>query len=159
MKPSTRPFKKSDYSQYNGIFDQVDKLHRDALPEYFRKPNTTFRTELYFNNLLADSKTLLLGAFDPANNLVGLAHAAIKEQPDTVLHVPGTYVLLDNLIVSENHRRCGIGKILFNEVLKWATESKINEIQLKVYAFNSDAIQFYRNLGFNDLYLGMRRRA
>lgn len=135
----------------------MDSLHRTALPEYFRKPASEFRIEKYYLDLLNDPKTILLRAFDKSNALTGLVHAALKEQPTTVLHVPGTYVLLDNLVIGKRYRRKGIGKRLFQGVSQWAKESKANEIQLKVYAFNINAMEFYRGLGFSEFNIAMRR--
>ena len=150
-----RKLQKNDFDKFNQLFEQVDKLHREAHPEYFRKTEKQFRTQAYFEKLLNDSTVFLLGAFD-ANCLVGLAHAAVKQHPITEIHVSGDYVLLDNLVVDENIRGNGIGKALYNGVCTWAKEQSIQEIQLKVYSFNEQAIRFYKKRGFNGFAISMR---
>lgn len=155
MSLLVRKLQKKDFDSFSQIFEQVDEIHRGALPEYFRKTEKRFRTQDYFDQLLTDTSVLLLGSFDE-NHLVGLAHAVVKQHPSTEIHVPGNYVLLDNLVVSENKRGNGIGKILYNGVCAWAKEQCIKEIQLKVYSFNEQAIRFYKKRGFSELAISMR---
>jgi hypothetical protein len=59
MKITIRKLQKEDFKAYTEIFEQVDKLHRDAHPEYFHKTDNLLRTEKYFENLLHDSSILL----------------------------------------------------------------------------------------------------
>jgi ribosomal protein S18 acetylase RimI-like enzyme len=153
----TKRLTDKDFNSYNELLEQVDLLHRQAHPEYFRKPETTFRTREYYEKHLNDSNVLLLGAFDKRDELIGLVHAAIKGHPQTVLHVPGQYVLLDNLVVDEKHRGKGIGKELYDQTVLWGKENKANEIQLKVYNFNESAIEFYKKRGFKQFNISMRQ--
>ena len=147
-----------DYGSYNRLFEQVDLIHREAHPEYFKKSETVFRSKSYYQKHLIDPSVLLLGAFSEAGELMGLVHAVIKEHPQTELHVTGKFVLLDNLVVDEMYRGKGIGKRLYDQTLLWGKENKAAEIQLKVYDFNESAIEFYRKRGFEQVSVSMRRK-
>ena len=41
------------------------------------------------------------------------------------------------------------GKRLYEEMLKYAKEQKVDSIELIVWGFNKNAINFYENLGMN----------
>jgi GNAT superfamily N-acetyltransferase len=153
-----RKLRKKDFKAFTELFEQVDELHRNAHPEYFRKPKSILRTKDYFEELLNDPTILLLGAMSGKSDLLGLVHAILKSHPLTEIHVPGQYVLLDNLVVSKDARRQGVGTALFAATQEWATQMGAPEIQLKVYRFNKTARTFYKRLGFASFAYAMRKR-
>ena len=40
--------------------------------------------------------------------------------------------------------------MLFDSILDWTKDKKINRIEVNVYEFNNSAIKFYENLGFRN---------
>jgi ribosomal protein S18 acetylase RimI-like enzyme len=60
---------------------------------------------------------------------------------DSVVEVP-------MLVVSEDRRREGVGKLLMEEVQRLAAENEANLIELVATTQNSPAREFYRSLGF-----------
>lgn len=56
----------------------------------------------------------------------------------------GSMLYLDDLIVRENYRRQGIGKLLMDELIKIAKEEKINQLRWHVLDWNESAIRFYK---------------
>jgi ribosomal protein S18 acetylase RimI-like enzyme len=52
------------------------------------------------------------------------------------------------LVVSEDRRREGVGKLLMEEVQRLAAENEANLIELVATTQNSPAREFYRSLGF-----------
>ena len=151
-----RRLQQDDFDSYTELFEQVDRLHREAHPEYFWKTDRLFRTPEYFKKLLEDSTIYLVGAFE-GSKAVGLAHAVLIDREGTELHTPFRGVHLDNLVVDKRHRGRGIGKLLYGSVCDWAKEAGAIEIHLKVYRFNEEAMAFYQRLGFSDLHIAMRR--
>lgn len=76
--------------------------------------------------------------------IVGVASLWIKPDlahGDTVVEVP-------MLVVAEEARRGGIGKLLMSEVRKVAAENDANLIELVATRANVAAQEFYRSLGF-----------
>ena len=59
----------------------------------------------------------------------------------------GRILYLDDLVVTEEMRRYGIGRKLINEVLKDALESGVSQIRWQVLDWNTPAIEFYKTLG------------
>jgi ribosomal protein S18 acetylase RimI-like enzyme len=60
---------------------------------------------------------------------------------DTVLEVP-------MLVVAEDHRRTGVGRLLMEEVRNVASENGASQIELVATRANVTARAFYRSLGF-----------
>jgi GNAT superfamily N-acetyltransferase len=60
---------------------------------------------------------------------------------DTVVEVP-------MLVVAEDHRRTGVGKLLMEEVRNVASDNGASQIELVATRSNVTAREFYRSLGF-----------
>jgi GNAT superfamily N-acetyltransferase len=58
----------------------------------------------------------------------------------------GKCVFLEDLIVTEEYRKSGIGNLLFDEVVKVAKEMKARRLEWQVLEWNEPAIQFYKKL-------------
>ena len=58
----------------------------------------------------------------------------------------GKCVFLEDIIVTESYRKFGIGKKLFNEVVKIAKEMKVHRLEWQVLEWNEPAIKFYEKV-------------
>ncbi|MEO0895172.1 MAG: GNAT family N-acetyltransferase [Bacteroidota bacterium] len=59
----------------------------------------------------------------------------------------GKMLYLDDLVVSENHRRKGIGKKLMDRLVAYAQEKDAQIIKWQVLHWNTPAIEMYKSLG------------
>lgn len=59
----------------------------------------------------------------------------------------GPTVHLEDLIVQEDKRGLGIGKGLYNEVMRFAYAKKVKRIDWDVLDWNINAVKFYENTG------------
>jgi ribosomal protein S18 acetylase RimI-like enzyme len=94
------------------------------------------------SELLEEPRARVLVAEDAA--VVGAASLWIKPDlahGDTIVEVP-------MLVVSEDRRREGVGKLLMEEVQRLAAENEANLIELVATTQNAPAREFYRSLGF-----------
>ena len=55
----------------------------------------------------------------------------------------GKLIYLDDLIVKEEYRNRGIGKLLLDKVIEYATKRKARVLKWQVLRWNKDAIRFY----------------
>ena len=93
--------------------------------------------------LLDESRVRVLVAEDEAG-IVGGVSFWIKPDlahGDTVVEVP-------MLVVAEDHRRTGVGKLLMEEVRNVASDNGASQIELVATRSNVTAREFYRSLGF-----------
>jgi GNAT superfamily N-acetyltransferase len=61
----------------------------------------------------------------------------------------GRYIYLDDLIVTETHRRTGAGKLLFDALAKEAKREGANQLRWHVLEWNTPAINFYKKYNAN----------
>ena len=116
------------------------------------KENFTTMLLNAFNDLsqvvyVAKEKDLLIGfLYGYIKNLSGFFKHRI------VAHISDIAVLIE-------YRRKGIGTALINKFQnELALKFKATDITLYVHVTNTDAIDFYHNLGFNDRLLTMERK-
>ena len=61
----------------------------------------------------------------------------------------GQAMYLEDILVTESSRGKGIGKLLFEELIKEAKEKKLNRIIWQVLEWNVPAINFYKKINAN----------
>lgn len=61
----------------------------------------------------------------------------------------GRCIFLEDIIVNEAYRKFGIGKKLFDEVVKAAKVMKVKRLEWQVLEWNTPAIKFYEKLNSN----------
>lgn len=79
-----------------------------------------------------------------AGKIIGIALYYIKYST-----WKGKCVFLEDLIVTEQFRKYGIGKKLFDEVVKVAKEMNAPRMEWQVLEWNEPAIKFYKKLNAN----------
>lgn len=61
----------------------------------------------------------------------------------------GKMIYLDDLVVNEAYRKQGIGKMLFDELVKTALNNDVNQVRWHVLDWNEPAINFYKKIKAN----------
>lgn len=84
-------------------------------------------------------------------NIVGFGHAIVKEAADIPILVPRRYVIVDSIVVKSEYKNQGIGRMLMEAMEEWAAKEGATSIELNVYEFNAQAINFYGKLGYRNL--------
>ena len=91
------------------------------------------------------------------DTLIGFLYGYIKNLSGFFMHRIVAHI--SDIAVLIEHRRKGIGTALINKFHKdIALKFKATDITLYVHVNNTDAIDFYHNLGFNDRLLTMERK-
>jgi ribosomal protein S18 acetylase RimI-like enzyme len=93
---------------------------------------------------LLDSPGARVLVVEDERGVVGAASLWVKPDlahGDTVVEVP-------MLVVAEDHRRTGVGRLLIEEVRNIASDNGASQIELVATTTNVVAREFYRSLGF-----------
>lgn len=59
----------------------------------------------------------------------------------------GKCIYLEDLVVTLDHRRRGIGQLLFKELIRIAREKDARRLSWQVLDWNEPAIEFYKSIG------------
>lgn len=136
----------SDFQSVHKLIMQVHKLHVNERNDIYKDVDPMnfdeFKTELSNSNniyLIAEFK----------NEIVGICFSQIKEISNNKIMKDRKILHIENICVDENHQKKGIGKKLYKQIVQLAKEKNIDNIELMVWGFNKNAINFYKNLGMN----------
>jgi len=113
------------------------------LAEYERAKNEVEVTESeLLNDGFGNNPAFGLFVASRENEIIGIAVYYHKYST-----WKGRCVFLEDLVVKEDERQHGIGKLLFDEVVKVAKDSNARRLEWQVLDWNEPAIKFYQKLG------------
>ena len=61
------------------------------------------------------------------------------------------FVEIGGLVIDENNRRKGIGRILVQHVIEWANHMHVATVRVRCNTIRKEAHQFYHRIGFDEL--------
>jgi GNAT superfamily N-acetyltransferase len=121
----------------------IHGLVRELAETVGDEPPTEEAVKVRLEELLDEPRARVLIAENEAR-IVGGVSFWIKPDlahGDAVVEVP-------MLVVAEDHRRTGVGKLLMEEVRNVASDNGTSQIELVATRANVTAREFYRSLGF-----------
>lgn len=132
-----------DYDEILPLMREIHFLHVEHRPDIYLDtpdcyPRSFFLTQVESNSLMVA---------DIGGKAVGLI-AFFEKKQNSPVHVPRNILYIDTVGVKEEFRGKGIGRTLFNEVRKYATDNGFDTIELDVNSWNTDALSLYENIGF-----------
>lgn len=139
-----RKAKKEDFSQIQNLIVQVHKLHVKSRSDIY-KDIDPIDMDTFEEELGEDTNIYLVA--ETKNKIVGICFAKIREIANNKIMKARKILHIEDICVDENIRRREIGKKLYDEIVKLAEEHKVQSIELMVWGFNKNAINFYKNLG------------
>ncbi|MES2559198.1 MAG: GNAT family N-acetyltransferase [Bacteroidota bacterium] len=79
------------------------------------------------------------------DNVIGWIHGfySLRVESDSFVEIGG-------LVVDENYRRKGVGKMLVTEVIEWACSKKCDKIRVRCNTLRKETHVFYDRIGFNE---------
>ncbi len=126
----------------------VQQLHADAYPSWFRQPDN-------FAEIVADFETRILAdangfvfIVEAQQQAVGYIYAKVVTHPENAYTYARKLMLVDQIAVRPNDQRNGYGQMLMQVVRDEALAQGINRVVLDMYEFNSNAYRFYAKMGF-----------
>lgn len=140
----------NDYEILCEVYAELDKQHRLNHPELFIKPDDYARAKKYISENINDSNKALFVA-DVDSKVVGFAECYIQKSSNFPVIKKRKWIQLDNIAVKGEYQNYHVGSLLLKKVVEWAKSKQINRIELKVYSFNNNAIEFYSGKNFKDL--------
>jgi ribosomal protein S18 acetylase RimI-like enzyme len=154
---SVRRAATGDYEAYCAMVAEVDQLHTQQEPLYFKDPGLPPRKREYFEALLADpSKALLVAEW--GGHPRAYVHLETRRVEGLDILVDQDYAYVSDVVVHRSHQRLGLGRALMAEAEVWARQRGLGEIRLHVRSFNAPAIAFYDALGMKPVMQTMVKR-
>lgn len=157
MAPTIRRAMLADFKALSELFEEVDSLHREALPDLFREARGAPREMAYVRSLITGRDSDIFVAVSDGD-IVGCVVLMIREAPRIPILVPLQYVMIETIVVLTDARGAGLGRQLMASAEQWARERGIDRTELNVFEFNEGARTFYEELGYKTLSRRMVKR-
>jgi len=147
MGITIRAASEADYEDICRLFQELDEIHRVAVPQVFRLSEGPARPKEHIYGVLSDDNTTLLVAEDNGR-LVGLIEVAVRESAPVPIMVPRRYGYIENIVVLNISHHRGIGRELMVAAERWAKNKGVMAFELNVWDFNKRAIAFFEAMGY-----------
>lgn len=138
---------KEDIQDINRLLRQVLMVHHDGRPDIF-KPNAKKYTDEELVKIIdSDNAPVFVAVEDNGKDVLGYAFCMFvcHENSEILTNIKTLYI--DDLCVDETIRGRGIGKSLYEHVLRYAKEVGCYNVTLNVWSLNEDAMRFYEKCG------------
>lgn len=125
---------------------EIADLHHKGRPDMFRAEPRYF-TDAEFAERLNDPKHTVLIAETKEKEVVGYAFGWIISYKNHSTYIDFNSFYIDDICVLKSYQRKGIGRKLFECCKEEAKKHGCKMLDLGVWAFNKDAIAFYKSSG------------
>lgn len=127
----------------------VQKLHADALPHFFKQPShETFPPSVAIELIARPDSYFLIGHID--DRAIGYIYAEVRNLPETASCFATTHLYIHHIAIDPRHRHNGYAKKLIQAIESLAHDRGITTIALDVWSFNTNAYNFFTQQGFRN---------
>ena len=136
-----------DADSISMLSSEAQSLHAEALPHLFKPtPEATQPVDKILEILAEPDKRIFLACVD--TDPVGYLYCQVIRREESWATYERNQVYIHQMAVHSRHREKGVGTALVNAAIELASELGIRRLGLDVYAFNTEAMSFYKKRGF-----------
>ncbi|MGV3616981.1 MAG: GNAT family N-acetyltransferase [Fimbriimonas sp.] len=147
-----RPLEKADLPTVRTLLGGLIRQHAEAEPRILREIEALDP----FANGDYPEETLRLVAHENGK-VYGFAQGSIERAPVHPALQERRFFALYDLVVDPEMRRRGVATQLLEACFEWVRAQGVSDFELNVFAFNEEAIAFYKRHGFRVQRLRMSR--
>lgn len=139
----------SDYKSVSNLILEVHKLHVKNRPDVYIDVDEIL-DEKEFKKALDDNNINIFVVENNKNKDKDIqAYAWVKtmSSPNLSIVRKSKFLYIEDICIKSTCRRNGLGRLLVEYIKKFANKEKVDSIQLSVWNFNKDAIEFYKSMG------------
>lgn len=130
-----------------GLFAQVQAIHAEAEPEFFRKPAKDKFFDRFFSDVLEDpTQYLMLAGID--RTTIGYVQYFLGTRPETLFRAAQRITYINQLVVADGFRGVGCGTVLIDHVKQVSKANGIGLIGIDCWSFNEAAQACFTKSGF-----------
>lgn len=132
----------SNINDGNSVYELlklIAKLHKEGRPDVFANLQSKYTLDEVCNRLSKEDNGVFIAEYQ--NTVVGYIFCEIINEGD------GYTLYIDDLCVSPNARRMGVGKALMDYAASYGKSKQCRFLMLNVWEFNQNAVNFYENYG------------
>ncbi len=139
--------KESELDRVNALRKQVNDLHVAGRPDIF-KPGFSKELQDHIRTIWNDPRQRIV-VDERDGVLCGFAVLNHITRPENPFMRVRDYLDIDEFCVDKAYRRTGVGTELMTFISDYAREQGFSKVELNMWEFNRDALQFYEAIGFS----------
>jgi GNAT superfamily N-acetyltransferase len=142
---NTREADENDVPSMVELWKEMMDFHKE-LDQVFTRTATGHQDWIKFiaGHISKETSSVLVAECN--GRIVGFCLAFISDNPPVL--TTKRYGLFQDLAITADYRRCGIGESLFAETLKWFQGHGIKRMEVRVSVHNELSTAFWRKMGF-----------
>mgnify|MGYP001028751713 CR=1 FL=1 len=133
-----------DLMDFHGKIDSLFTRSEDALDKFH---------DFICKQLDSEKAEIFIAEID--GKIIGYSFIEISTYPPVFKREE--YGRISDVVVTDEHRRKGIGQALFNTSMKWFSKKGMNRVELRVAYQNNQARGFWEKMGFKPVMMTMYR--
>lgn len=145
----------TDKEDINKLLFQVNDVHHKGRPDLFKFGKRKY-TDEELTEIIHDDKKPIFVAYEN-DHVLGYAFCVYVQHIDDNILTDIKSLYIDDLCVDENIRGKGIGKALYEYVVKFAKDNGFYNVTLNVWSLNESAKKFYEKMGLVPQKIGMEK--
>ena len=135
------------------LLRQVGRVHHKGRPDIFRSNAQKYGASQVLAMLDAPKTPIFVAA--EGERVLGYGFCIIKEHTMDPVIADHRELYIDDLCVDEACRGQGIGKAIYQAILRYAHMRKCYNVTLNVWSCNEGAMKFYESLGLKPQKVGL----
>lgn len=151
-----RRAEKADIPALSRLLCEVHAIHAAARPDIF-KPGVRKFTDGELEALI-DGGEELIYVCERGGEVLAHAFCEVQELAESGNTLACRVMFIHDLCVSEKVRGAGIGRRMYSFAADEARKMGCVAVRLNVWAFNENAMEFYRSLGMKPLSVIMEEK-
>lgn len=146
---SIRGAREEDLTDLCRLSDEINAIHHANNPLDFIEPDGSDRDASYWRGFIGKDDAAVLVA-EEEDFLIGAVAVFVSSS------VPHSFLTsrprghIATIVITERYRDRGIGRKLMAAAEEYAKGKGAQDIKLEVMAFNTGAMDFYRDLGYEN---------
>jgi diamine N-acetyltransferase len=135
-----------DLEKITLLEEQIFQLHAESRSDWIDNSKIGFNTE-YYKSIIENPDKGIVFVAEENNNIIGHCIVVISEIKNHFLMKDMKNIIIEDLCIEKEYQKKGIGKKLFDEAINYGRKIKANILELGVWDFNKNAVEFYEHLG------------
>lgn len=144
-----REAKIEEVDQIVPIMLEIANLHSEERPDIFKKKEEK-ELEKEIIETLSNQEFKVLVSCNGKNKIEGVVVCKIKDIKNHKNLKDAKILWIDEICVTKESRKKGIGKALMQKAKEIAKEEKCERVELNCWSFNENAIKFYKKIGMQE---------
>ena len=146
MEIRIRRAEKKDAKRLCELLETIAELHHNGRPDIYGAGGAKYDIEAVEEKISREDEIILV-AVNEDDITMGYTMSKIIDVKAEGILLPYRKMYIDDVCVDSAFRKLGIGRLLMDATKKEAENNGCHIAELNVWAFNENAVEFYKNCG------------